>query len=82
MSIEKPKSGKSPPNRWKHRRRIVYGSLTFCAVSLSYLMVWGDDTALHREIANTIGLGALGVIATYLGGAVADDKFKKDSEDA
>lgn len=69
-------------NRWKHRRRLVYSTLIFCAMSITYLMVWGDDSALHREIASTLGFTALGVLAAYLGGGVADDKFRKDQLNA
>ena len=61
---------------WKYRRRAVFATLTGCGAAVAYVAGWGDDTALHREIAG----GALNVvwltIAVYVGGATADDWLK------
>ncbi|MGE0737448.1 MAG: hypothetical protein AB7P50_22135 [Alphaproteobacteria bacterium] len=68
-----------PPTVWKRRRKIIFGTLWFCAAAIAYLTVWGKDTALHSNIA----LGAFGlagmVIGAYCFGAVWDDKNYMDA---
>ena len=61
-------------NNWKIRRRVVNATLVFCAVSVAYLMLAGDDTDLHRSIANGLILLAGSVIGSYVFGATWDDK--------
>lgn len=60
---------------WTHRRRIIYGTLIFCALCVLYLMIFGNDTSrLHETIANSAFFLAGGVIGSYVFGAVWDDK--------
>jgi hypothetical protein len=63
-----------PLDRWRHRRRIVYGTLIYCALHVSGLAIIGTDTPLRQQIA--LGLIALagGTIGSYVFGAVWDDK--------
>lgn len=62
-----------PP--WKHRRRIVYGTLGFCAGSIVYLMVYGQaDSRLHETIAYGLIGTAIAVIGSYVFGATWDDR--------
>ncbi len=64
----------SPPGSWHHRRRIVYGTLIYCAVAVPALTVWGADKPLVAQVVMAlIGL-ATTVIVTYALGAVWDDK--------
>lgn len=67
---------------WTHRRRIIYGTLIFCAFCISYLMFRGSDTRLNETIVNSAFLLAGGVIGSYVFGAVWDDKNIASSEAA
>lgn len=58
---------------WKIRRRIIYGTLLYCAGVVLYLVVWGSDTALHQQIALALVGLAGAVIGSYVFGAVWDD---------
>ena len=62
---------------WKIRRRIVVGTLLFCAAILARLVVGGDDTELNQSIANGVVLLAGSVISGYVFGAVLDDNNKR-----
>ena len=59
---------------WMHRRRIIYGTLVFCAFCIIYLLFHGSDTRLNETIVNSAFLLAGGVIGAYVFGAVWDDK--------
>lgn len=60
---------------WLHRRRIIYGTLIFCAFCILYLMCMGDSASrLQETIANAAFFLAGGVIGSYVFGAVWDDK--------
>jgi len=61
-------------NRWKIRRNIVNLTLTFSALSITYLMLKGNDTQLHQAIANGLILLSGSVIGSYIFGATWDDK--------
>jgi DMSO reductase anchor subunit len=61
-----------PP--WAQRRRIVHLTLVFCATCVAYALVKGEDTELARAIVNGAFLLAGSVIASYVFGAVWDDK--------
>ena len=67
------------PRSWKYRRFCVFAALAAAFIGLAYLLVWGEDSALHRAI----GEGLINVIwltiATYVGGATADD-WLRDKE--
>lgn len=59
---------------WKNRRRVIFGSLFFCAGVTIYLAAWGADTAVNETIAMGILLLAAAVIGSYVFGAVWDDR--------
>lgn len=59
---------------WRHRRRIIYGTLVFCAVSITYLLWKGGDDQVHGTIATSAFLLGGAVIGSYVFGAVWDDK--------
>lgn len=67
------------PRSWKYRRRAVFGTLAGSFAGVGYLLWLGEDSALNRAI----GEGLINVIwltvATYVGGATADD-WLKDKE--
>jgi len=58
---------------WTYRRRAVFLTLAAAFGGLGYLMGWGDDTALHREIAGGLTNVLWLVLGAYVGGATADD---------
>jgi hypothetical protein len=62
------------PPSWRIRRRIVIGTLLFCAGEIIYLTLWGDDTDLAATIANGVIILAGSTIGSYVFGAVWDDK--------
>lgn len=58
---------------WKIRRRVIWGTLVFCAVTVGWLAVAGEDTELNRTIANALILLGGAVISSYVFGAAWDD---------
>jgi hypothetical protein len=65
---------------WGVRRRLVIGTLLFCAAEVVYLTVWGKDTELHRAIVTSIILLASTTLGSYLFGATWDNKNQRDAE--
>ena len=61
---------------WKYRRRLVYGVTVAACAGLGYIIGWGEDTDLHRRIAESLGTIIITVIAVYVGGATADDALR------
>lgn len=61
------------PRSWKYRRRCVFAALIGSGFGLVYLIVMGEDNALHREIAGGLVNIIWMTLATYVGGATADD---------
>lgn len=59
---------------WKIRRRVVTLTLLFCAISVGYLIGYGQDTRLHESIANGLIMLAGMTIGSYVFGAVWGDK--------
>lgn len=68
--------GPSVPGTWKQRRRIIHGTLAFCAGAVGYI-VWAPGDAItapvHATIATALIALAGGVIGSYVFGAVWDD---------
>jgi hypothetical protein len=67
-------------DRWKHRRRVIFGSLTFCAVVIAYAL--GSDKemldAATRQTAITQAFWTAGaIIGAYVFGAAWDDKGRE-----
>jgi hypothetical protein len=66
--------------KWEHRRRIIYGTLIFCAICIIYLLLFGKgDNRLQETIAESAFFLAGGVIGSYVFGAVWDDKTSVSS---
>lgn len=62
---------------WWRRRIAITGVLLFCAATVGYLTICGNDTALHRDIANGLILLAGSTLGSYVFGAVWDDSSKR-----
>ena len=64
---------------WKNRRRTIFGTLLFCAGQVTYLSVWGADTAVNEATVAGLIMLAAGVIGSYVFGAVWDDRNVMES---
>ena len=61
-------------DRWKYRRRLVFGTVAFCAGMIAYLAFYAPSDPLREQIAlGLIGLAGA-VITGYTLGAVWDDR--------
>lgn len=67
------------PRSWKYRRRCVFAALAGAGAGIAYILGWGEDNALHREIAGGLTSIISWTLATYVGGATADD-WLRDKE--
>ena len=75
LTADDPQAPSLPPKQWRHRRRMIYGALIFIALSLTYLMLLGnDESRLHETLAFGLMTGGFGIISSYVFGAIWDDK--------
>jgi hypothetical protein len=59
---------------WKNRRRVIFGSLVFCAAVVVYIVYKGVDTRVNETIAlAAFGLAGV-VISSYVFGGAWDDR--------
>lgn len=68
------------PRSWVWRRTAALGALGGALAGLGYLVGWGDDTDLHRRIADGLVTVIVWTLAVYVGGATADDALKDLAE--
>lgn len=61
---------------WFWRRVAVFSTLIVCDLLLFWLVLFSEDTALNRDIANGAFLLLAAVVNGYVFGAVWDDKIK------
>lgn len=64
---------------WPIRRRLMIMALLFCAGNVQYLLLWGQDTSLNKEIATTLLWVGGAIIGSYVFGAVWDDMDRRDT---
>lgn len=64
---------------WTLRRRVVFGTLAYCAVSQTCLQAFGADTRLNETIALGNGGLAGAVIMAYVFGAAYDASTRRAS---
>lgn len=57
---------------WKYRRRVIFLSLIFCAVGLSYIVLKNSDSELHKAALWAMSMAAMGIIGSYAFGATWD----------
>lgn len=69
-------------DRWFHRRRRLDLAVALHSVGIGYLTVWGQDTALHRTIADGLILSLTGLLLGYIIAPVADDFLQRRKADA
>ena len=58
---------------WKMRRIAIFGLLGLCGAVIIYLTLWGQDTALHRQISLSAWGTALLTVLLYAGLATLED---------
>jgi len=61
---------------WILRRWAVFSSLAVCDTAIIYLMVFGNDTALSRDIIQIAFLTIMALVNGYVFGGIWDDKNK------
>lgn len=67
----------SRPNaQWKYRRRIIYGTLIFCALNIEYILFMNTGSTLHSNAFDMLVYLAMSVISFYVFGATWDDKTR------
>lgn len=59
---------------WKNRRRVVFGTLAYCAVLVAYIVISGNDTRLNETAVTGLLVLAGSVVGSYVFGAVWNDK--------
>lgn len=67
----------SNPDRWRLRRKVVFGGLFFCAAVVLYALLSPADhlDPMTRQTAIVQAFwGGMGIIGAYVFGAVWDDK--------
>lgn len=62
---------------WKRRRRLVFAVNLFCAAGIVYLMGWGNDGALHVNVAFGLFGLATSIDLGYLGFPMLDDRDRR-----
>ena len=75
-AMPEPSSSQVPPSgdRWKHRRRLVYAALIYCAAMVAWLGVVAEPSSLREQLALALVALAGAVIGAYVFGAAWDDK--------
>lgn len=59
--------------QWTIRRRVVFGTLGFCGIAITYLIGWAPSDPLRETIASSLVLLAASVVTGYVFGATWDD---------
>lgn len=58
---------------WKERRKVILRAMALCALAITYLAVYGEDTTLNSTFASGLCLFYAGVINSWIFGGVYDD---------
>lgn len=65
---------KNREDNWKYRRAMAFFSVGALMTMLGYLTVFADgNNAVQSMLAQSLPLGIIGVVVTYIGGPIADD---------
>ncbi len=57
---------------WKNRRRVIFGTLGFCALTLS-IPIFRGDAAMVEALAPSYSLLVAGIVGSYVFGAAWQD---------
>lgn len=59
---------------WKYRRAMVFFTMGSLIAMLSYLTAFSNgNNAVQLMLAQSLPIGLIGVVVTYIGGPIADD---------
>lgn len=64
-------------DNWRIRRRVMFAALLFIAINVQYLIVLGKPDGLRENIAVALIAAGVGIIGSYVFGAVWDDNNKR-----
>jgi len=65
---------------WKHRRRLVYGTVMVCAFMLTVgAFDWTDRQVSSQLIVGAVSLWTV-VLTSYVFGATIDDRWRRDAD--
>lgn len=70
---EKKENTKSQEPSWKIRRRVIFGTLIFCALTIGYVLWKGEDTKIGETAITLAFITASSVVGGYVFGAVYSD---------
>ncbi len=65
-------------DRWKNRRRMAWLAL-LAGLLFPLLLLWSDSDQLG-SVAGAFYVFVTGVVGSYIGWAVMDDKWQKDTQ--
>lgn len=54
---------------WKNRRRVIFGSLIFCAATVAFVLWKGEDTRIGETAITMAFIMASSVVGGYVFGA-------------
>lgn len=61
-------------DRWRFRRRMVFGCAIFLAILIAYVVVGGNpENSLHRMVLDNGLWGLVALVGVYIGAPIADD---------
>ena len=62
---------------WRIRRRVMFMALTYIATCITYILIFGQDTAVNQQAILALIAAGVSIIASYVFGAVWDDNNKR-----
>ena len=69
MEDEKKEKISSQEPSWKIRRRVIFGTLIFCALTIGYVLWMGEDTKIGETAITMAFITAGSVVGGYVLGA-------------
>lgn len=64
-------------DNWRIRRRVMVSILFWAVFNVTWLILYGKDTALHQQIALALIAAIVAIVGSYVFGAVWDDNNKR-----
>ena len=61
---------------WKNRRRVIFGTLIFCASVIAFVLFKGEDTTIADTAITMAFITAGSVVGSYVFGATYQDVHK------
>ena len=77
MDEKKTENPKSQEPSWKYRRRVIFGTLLFCALTIGYVLWNGDDTKIGETAITMAFITASSVVGGYVFGATYETIKRK-----